>query len=127
MQLAHAVITLISLYIFLVNTSTSVDPYIAHVLCQPVLILSTSDKKYRFGCPPTYILTIPHCMYMCVSVCGIHLYPSCTFMIVQQCDQFQVKKMDFIAVWYTHVVYVVLYVCVVFCRLVEEGMGSPHQ
>ena len=75
--------TWVSIYILLVDTHTPHSvPSSCHVMpCQPLLVVSTSDEKYRFGvpfkvlskldyiCSPAYIETYVRkcvCMYVCI-------------------------------------------------------------
>ena len=83
--------TWVSIYILLVDTHTPHSVPSSCTPCQPVLVVSTSDIKYRFGVPFKvlsklgYIYTCIHinvckylhmyvCMYLCTYVFKVHTY-----------------------------------------------------
>ena len=65
------VATWISTYSWFVSTLYLVPS--SCTLCQPVLIVSTSDKKYRFGMP-FKVLTKQVCLYDMLTVCTYNMY-----------------------------------------------------
>ena len=71
----NSVSTLTNTHSWLVSTPHSVPS--SCTLCQPVLVVSTSDKKHRYGLP-FKVLTKQVCLYSCICCLPPHCGPNLT-------------------------------------------------